>query len=84
MERVPGSARKTILVVDDDPHIVAVVVALLADSEYNVLTAESGSKALKQSRTFKGDIHLSLVRFPNAGNLRHRVGHGNDRRPFRT
>jgi DNA-binding NtrC family response regulator len=63
MEQVPGSNSKTILVVDDDPRIVAVVVALLANSEYNILTAENGSKALEESRAFKGDIHVLLSDF---------------------
>jgi len=67
MEQVPGSDLKTILVVDDDPRIVAVVVALLANSEYNILTAENGSKALKESRAFKGDIHVLLSDFQMPG-----------------
>jgi CheY-like chemotaxis protein len=67
MEQVPGSSSKTILVVDDDPLIIAVITAVLADSEYNILTAESGSKALEQSRAFKGDIHLLLSDFQMPG-----------------
>jgi CheY-like chemotaxis protein len=67
MKQVPESAPKTILVVDDDPHIIAVITAVLADSGYNILTAESGSKALEQSRAFKGDIHLLLSDFQMPG-----------------
>jgi DNA-binding NtrC family response regulator len=67
LEQAPGSDPKTILVVDDDPHIVAAVLALLADSEYTILTAASGSKALEQSRAFKGDIHLLLSDFQMPG-----------------
>jgi CheY-like chemotaxis protein len=63
MEPVLQDEPKTILVVDDDPCIVAVIFALLADSEYNVLTAGSGPKALEQSRAYEGDIHLLLSDF---------------------
>ncbi len=40
---------------------------LLATSEYNVLTAGTGSKALEQSRSFKGEIHLLLSDFQMPG-----------------
>jgi DNA-binding response OmpR family regulator len=58
---------KTILVVDDDPKILAIVSQLLVDSEYNVLTAGTGSKGLEQSRNFKGEIHLLLSDFQMPG-----------------
>jgi two-component system cell cycle sensor histidine kinase/response regulator CckA len=66
MGAVPQNDKKTILVVDDDPHTLGVISALL-DSEYNVLTAESGVKALEQSRAFTGQIHLLLSDFQMPG-----------------
>ncbi len=63
MEPSSESDRKTVLVVDNDPHILVVVVAVLGDSEYNVITAESGSNALEKSRAFNGDIHVLLSDF---------------------
>ncbi len=58
---------KTILVVDDDPNILTVVTALLANSEYKVLTAVSGSTGLQQSRDYPGEIHLLLSDFQMPG-----------------
>jgi len=58
---------KTILVVDDDPNILTVVTALLANSEYNILTAASGSTGLQQSRDYPGEIHLLLSDFQMPG-----------------
>jgi CheY-like chemotaxis protein len=58
-----GSDRKTVLVVDDNPHVLMVVEAVLGDCEYSILTAESGSKALEKSRAFEGDIHVLLSDF---------------------
>ena len=57
------TSQKTILVVDDDPKVLAVVSALLIESEYNVLTASTGATGLEQSREFKGEIHLLLSDF---------------------
>jgi hypothetical protein len=48
MEPSSKSDRKTVLVVDDDPHVLVVVTAVLGDSEYDVLTAGSGLKALEE------------------------------------
>lgn len=61
------SDKKTILVVDDDPKILAAVAALLIESEYHVLTAVTGLKGLEKSREFKGDIHLLLSDFQMPG-----------------
>lgn len=67
MAPYPESNRKTILVVDDDPNVIALVAALLVDNEYNILTAESGSVALARSRAFTGEIHLLLSDFQMPG-----------------
>jgi DNA-binding NtrC family response regulator len=61
MEQTPR--KKTILVVDDEPKILAVVSEVLADGEYNILTASTGSMGLQQSREFKGEIDLLLSDF---------------------
>jgi DNA-binding NtrC family response regulator len=58
---------KTILVVDDDPHILSVVERLLANRDYNVLTAVDGLTALQRSRDFSGEIHLLLSDFQMPG-----------------
>jgi len=56
--------KKTILVVDDDAAILAVVSGMLAENvDYNVLTASTGSDGLQQSRNFKGEINLLLSDF---------------------
>jgi CheY-like chemotaxis protein len=67
MAPVPQQDRRTILVVDDDPAILAVVCSLLADRGYDLLTAGSGRLALEQSRAFNGDIHLLLSDFQMPG-----------------
>jgi DNA-binding NtrC family response regulator len=52
--------RNTVLVVDDDALILNLVSQLLIDGEYNVLTAADGKAGLRQSRDYKGEIHLLL------------------------
>jgi CheY-like chemotaxis protein len=54
---------RTILVVDDNAEVLALVSELLADREYTILTASSGANALQQSRSFKGKIDLLLSDF---------------------
>ena len=63
----PRENKKTILVVDDDASILAVVSELLVDGGYNVLTARTGAKGLEQSRNFKGTIDLLLSDFQIPG-----------------
>jgi DNA-binding NtrC family response regulator len=62
--------KKTILVVDDDPKILAFVAEMLSeDINYNVLTANTGSKGLEKSRNFEGEIHLLLSDFQMPGGM---------------
>jgi DNA-binding NtrC family response regulator len=59
--------KKTILVVDDDAHILAVVSGLLGETDYTILTAANGAEGLEQSRRFEGEIHLPLSDFQMPG-----------------
>ena len=63
----PENDRKTVLIVDDDASILAVVSELLGDDEYNILTAGNGAQALQQSRDITGPIHLLLSDFQMPG-----------------
>jgi DNA-binding NtrC family response regulator len=67
MRELSVSQAKTILVVDDDSTTLQCVSEMLADSEYNVLTANSGGEALRQSRAYKGEISLLLSDFQMPG-----------------
>jgi DNA-binding NtrC family response regulator len=69
MEQTPAPQhhRKTVLVVDDEPSILAVVSGLLGDDNYNILTAGSAPHALQRSREFEGRIHLLLSDFQMPG-----------------
>jgi len=64
---LPQENKKTILVVDDDESILAVVSELLIDGGYHILTACTGAKGLEQSRAFKGPIDLLLCDFQMPG-----------------
>lgn len=63
------SSKKTILVVDDEPRVLCVVSKVLRDSEYNILTASTGSMGLQQSREFSGEIDLLLSDFQMPGGM---------------
>ena len=67
MEQTPR--KQTILVVDDDPKILGVVSELLANDNYNILTARTGSMGLQQSREFEGEIAVLLSDFQMPGGM---------------
>jgi two-component system, cell cycle sensor histidine kinase and response regulator CckA len=51
---------ETILVVDDDPSVLGVVVTILRNANFVVLSAESGPAAIQLARQTQGPIHLLL------------------------
>lgn len=65
MEQTLGSQspEKTILIVDDDPVVLKMVAAMLADGAYTVLTADNGKEAIQKSKDYKPEIHLLLSDF---------------------
>lgn len=65
----PG--QRTILVVDDDVHVLKLVAGFLRDSGHNILTAENAAAALALAKTHEGSIHLLLSDFemPEMGGI---------------
>lgn len=56
--------RKKILVVDDDPNVIAIAKELL-DEDYNLKTATTGEEALKIARDFIPDLILLDIMMPS-------------------
>jgi DNA-binding NtrC family response regulator len=63
------SSKQTILVVDDDLHILEVIEARLTSAGYKVLTAASAEEALRSIKTHQIDLMVSDVRMPGVGGL---------------
>jgi CheY-like chemotaxis protein len=53
--------RKTVLVVDDEPAVVALVRTMLWRAGYNVIEAASGEEALNVAGKETGSIHVLLT-----------------------
>lgn len=58
---------ETILVVDDTPAILIVVVSILQNANFDVLTARSGAEAIDVAMRHEGTIHLLLSDIQMAG-----------------
>jgi two-component system cell cycle sensor histidine kinase/response regulator CckA len=58
---MPDEARKTVLVVDDEPEIRKLVGAMVAQFGYSVMTADSGDHALTVYHHHKGPIELLIT-----------------------
>jgi DNA-binding NtrC family response regulator len=52
---------QTVLVVDDDPHVLSVTEHMLRRGGYSVIAAPDPLEALEKSRAFQGEIHLLLT-----------------------
>jgi CheY-like chemotaxis protein len=58
-------ARKTILLVDDEPAWLDVLSEALEQQNFSVLSSDSGEEALAKMRTTRPDLILSDVRMPS-------------------
>lgn len=61
VELKPLSQRRTVLVVDDDPMMLEVLVRILQRENYELLTARSGTEALELAATFEGKVDLLIT-----------------------
>lgn len=55
------AAKKTVLVVDDEPEIRKLVSAMVAKFGYAVLTADSGEHAMTLYKNYKGHLELLIT-----------------------
>ena len=55
---------KTIMIVDDEPHLVELVSAILEQEGFNIVTAENGQEALKKLETIVPDLVLLDMMMP--------------------
>lgn len=58
---MPDEARKTVLVVDDEPEIRKLVSAMVTQLGFTVLTADSGDHALTIYKHHKAPIELLIT-----------------------
>ncbi len=55
---------QTILIVDDEPHVVLVIKRFLHRFGYNIVSASNGEQALKLLETEKPDVLLTDIQMP--------------------
>jgi DNA-binding NtrC family response regulator len=60
---------KTILIVDDEPHILELLSVALEDEEYRILGASNGKEALSQFKKEKPEVVLLDIRMPDMDGL---------------
>ena len=65
-----GSERKTILAVDDDPHILEVLEVRLVSAGYDVVTASDGQEALEVLARTPVRLVISDIRMPGMSGTR--------------
>lgn len=59
-----AETRKKVLVVDDDPHIVELLVMVLQDAGYDVVSANNGSEAIRIAVTTRPDVIVLDIIMP--------------------
>ncbi len=65
-----ASAAKKILIVDDEPSVVAYLETLLGDAGYETITAVDGSEGLKAARRERPDVITLDINMPKTSGLR--------------
>jgi DNA-binding NtrC family response regulator len=65
----PEQPKGTVLLVDDDPHILEVLEARLSASDFETVRASSGAEALEILRSRRIDLLISDIRMPGMGGL---------------
>ena len=63
--KVAGSARETILVVDDESDVVRMVSSPLQEAGFTVVSAEDGAMALEKARTVRPAVIILDVMLPS-------------------
>jgi len=64
------AAKKRILVVDDEQHIVTYLETLLGDNGYGTVAAYNGEEAMETARNAKPDLVTLDITMPKASGVR--------------
>ena len=67
LEFTPASGRvpdRTLLVVDDEPHVIAALERMLSDEGYNILTATNSMEGFELLSTSRAGVVVSDLRMP--------------------
>ena len=72
MSDKPTTRIARVLAVDDDPHMLTIVHALLTHAGYEVKTASDGQQGLEVARDFQPDVVISDLQMPRMGGLEFR------------
>ena len=64
------NAKKTILVVDDEPNIISYLEALLQDNGFNTLSAINGQEAINLAKSHKPDLVSLDISMPEKSGVR--------------
>jgi len=62
--------KKTVLVIDDEPHVVKYLETLLQDSGYSTVSAANGKEAMKKAKTQKPDLVCLDITMPEQSGIR--------------
>jgi putative nucleotidyltransferase with HDIG domain len=60
----PNAVRRRVLVADDEPRVIELLRIMLADSGYDVLSAQDGREALEVAKKQRPDIVIIDVKMP--------------------
>jgi CheY-like chemotaxis protein len=64
-----ANQHRRVLLVDDEPDLLAILASLLEDEGYSVATATSGPEAVERARGEHFDVVVSDLKMPGMGGL---------------
>jgi len=66
----PPSAKKRILILDDEPHVVTYLETLLHDNGYDTASASNGLKGMEKAKDQKVDLVCLDISMPEQSGIR--------------
>ena len=64
------TTKKTILVIDDEPHVVTYLKTLLEDNGYDTISANDGARGFEMAKEHKPDLVCLDITMPETTGIR--------------
>lgn len=64
------SEKKTVLILDDEPHVVAYLETLLQDNGYQTISAPNGREGMEKAKLGKPDLICLDITMPEQSGIR--------------